>query len=152
MDVRMPVQDGIEATRQIKEDDETADVKVLVLITFDLGECVYAAREVLRESRPGLSNTEIAERLHLSAATAKTHVSRLLMTLAARDRAQLGVVAYGSELARRVRRERDAASQPVLTPGDRLLRAGSQDKFVRSTKAPTRSILQPRIACPAVNE
>lgn len=100
MDVRMPVQDGIEATRQIKEDDETADVKVLILTTFDLGQYVYAAREVLREVARGLSNTEIAERLHMSAATAKTHVSRLLMKLAARDRAQLVVVAYESELAR----------------------------------------------------
>jgi hypothetical protein len=36
----------------------------------------------------------------MSAATAKTHVSRLLMKLAARDRAQLVVVAYESELAR----------------------------------------------------
>jgi CheY-like chemotaxis protein len=53
MDVRMPVQDGIEATRQIKEDDETADVKVLILTTFDLGQYVYAAREVLREVARG---------------------------------------------------------------------------------------------------
>jgi DNA-binding NarL/FixJ family response regulator len=100
MDVHIPVQDGIEATRQIKEDDETADVKVLTLTTFDLGQYVYAAREVLREVARGLSNTEIAERLRRSAATAKTHVSRLLMKLAARDRAQLVVVAYESELAR----------------------------------------------------
>jgi DNA-binding NarL/FixJ family response regulator len=91
---------GVEATRQIKEDDETADVKVLILTTFDLGQYVYATREVLREVARGLSNTEIAERLRRSAATAKTHVSRLLMKLAARDRAQLVVVAYESELAR----------------------------------------------------
>ena len=38
MDVRLPVQDGIEGTRQIKEDDETAGVKVLILTTFDLGQ------------------------------------------------------------------------------------------------------------------
>jgi DNA-binding NarL/FixJ family response regulator len=48
----------------------------------------------------GLSNTEIAERLHVSVATAKTHVSRLLAKLAAHDRAQLVVVAYESGIAR----------------------------------------------------
>jgi DNA-binding NarL/FixJ family response regulator len=165
MDVRMPVQDGIEATRRIKEDEDTADVRVLILTTFDLDEYVYAAlragasgfllkdttpeklldairviasgegllaptvtrrlieaftarpepafaapaaldtltvreREVLCEVARGLSNAEIAERLHMSAATAKTHVSRLLTKLAARDRAQLVVAAYESGLAR----------------------------------------------------
>jgi DNA-binding NarL/FixJ family response regulator len=166
MDVRMPVQDGIEATRQIKQDDGTAEVKVLILTTFDLDEYVYSAlragasgfllkdttpeklldairvvasdeallaptvtrrlieaftarlgepasvapaaldtltdreREVLREVARGLSNTEIAERLHMSPATAKTHVSRLLMKLTARDRAQLVVIAYETGLVR----------------------------------------------------
>jgi DNA-binding NarL/FixJ family response regulator len=166
MDVRMPVQDGIEATQQIKEDDDLAEVKILILTTFDLDEHVYAAlragasgfllkdttpeklldairvvasgeallaptvtrrmieaftarldgpalaapaalqtltdreREVLREVSRGLSNAEIAERLHMSHATAKTHVSRLLTKLAARDRAQLVVVAYESGLTR----------------------------------------------------
>jgi DNA-binding NarL/FixJ family response regulator len=165
MDVRMPGQDGIEATRKIKEDDDTAGVKVLILTTFDLDEYVYAGLragasgfllkdtspeklldairivasgeallaptvtrrlietfaahlepapvashalktltdrecEVLREVARGLSNVEIAEQLHVSAATAKTHVSRLLMKLAARDRAQLVVVAYESGLVR----------------------------------------------------
>ena len=165
MDVRMPVQDGIEATRRIKDGGDTADVRVLILTTFDLDEYVYAAlragasgfllkdttpeklldairvvasgeallaptvtrrlieafasrpeaasvapaalqsltdreREVLREVARGLSNTEIAERLHMSGATAKTHVSRLLTKLAARDRAQLVVIAYESGLAR----------------------------------------------------
>jgi DNA-binding NarL/FixJ family response regulator len=166
MDVRMPVQDGIEATRQIKEGTDTADVKVLILTTFDLDEYVYAAlragasgfllkdtspeklldairvvasgeallaptvtrrlieaftsradepafvapaaldtltvreREVLREVARGLSNTEIAGRLHMSAATAKTHVSRLLTKLAARDRTQLVVIAYETGLVR----------------------------------------------------
>jgi DNA-binding NarL/FixJ family response regulator len=166
MDVRMPVQDGIEATRQIKQDNGTAEVKVLILTTFDLDEYVYSAlragasgfllkdttpeklldairvvasdeallaptvtrrlieaftarlsepafvapaaldaltdreRQVLREVARGLSNTEIAGRLHMSPATAKTHVSRLLMKLTARDRAQLVVVAYETGLAR----------------------------------------------------
>jgi DNA-binding NarL/FixJ family response regulator len=165
MDVRMPGQDGIEATRRIKEDEETAEVKVLILTTFDLDEYVYAALragasgfllkdtsperlldavrtvasgeallaptvtkrliaafassveppiagsdalraltdrelEVLREVARGLSNLEIAEKLHMSPATAKTHVSRLLMKFGARDRAQLVVVAYETGLAR----------------------------------------------------
>lgn len=53
----------------------------------------------LREIARGLSNSEIAERLHISTATTKTHVSRLLMKLAARDRAQLAVMAYETGLA-----------------------------------------------------
>ena len=46
----------------------------------------------------GWSNAEIAERLYLSAATAKTHVGRLLMKLQARDRTQLVVIAYETGL------------------------------------------------------
>ncbi|HUA30842.1 MAG TPA: response regulator transcription factor [Streptosporangiaceae bacterium] len=176
MDVRMPVQDGIEATRQIQQDVGTAGVKVLILTTFDLDEYVYAAlragasgfllkdtspeklldairvvasgeallaptvtrrlieaftarpepasvlpaaletltgreREVLREVARGLSNTEIAERLHMSGATAKTHVGRLLMKLAARDRAQLVVIAYETGLTRAPAAADDSASR-----------------------------------------
>jgi DNA-binding NarL/FixJ family response regulator len=47
----------------------------------------------------GRSNAEIAEELHMSAATAKTHVSRILTKLGARDRAQLVVFAYECGLA-----------------------------------------------------
>ena len=47
----------------------------------------------------GLSNQEIAERLVLSPATARTHVSRAMIKLGARDRAQLVVFAYQSGLA-----------------------------------------------------
>jgi DNA-binding NarL/FixJ family response regulator len=43
MDVRMPVMDGIEATRQITGSAATADVRVLILTTFDLDEYVFAA-------------------------------------------------------------------------------------------------------------
>jgi DNA-binding NarL/FixJ family response regulator len=48
----------------------------------------------------GLSNEEIADRLFVSPATAKTHVSRAMTKLNARDRAQLVVFAYESGLAR----------------------------------------------------
>jgi DNA-binding NarL/FixJ family response regulator len=52
--------------------------------------------EVLAAVARGLSNAEIADELFMSHATAKTHVSRLLTKLDARDRAQLVVVAYES--------------------------------------------------------
>jgi DNA-binding NarL/FixJ family response regulator len=164
MDIRMPVIDGIEATRQITANPEDAGTKVLMLTTFDLDEYVYSAlragasgfllkdtrpeellagirtlaageallapgitrrliaefvqrpdgppapvpielkdltereREVLVEVARGLSNADIATRLNISTATAKTHVSRLLMKLHAHDRAQLVIAAYESHL------------------------------------------------------
>jgi DNA-binding NarL/FixJ family response regulator len=58
-------------------------------------------REVLALVARGLSNAELAELIHVSAATAKTHVSRLLSKLHARDRAQLVVIAYETGLVRR---------------------------------------------------
>ena len=57
-------------------------------------------REVVSLVGEGLSNEEIAERLVMSAATAKTHVSRAMIKLGARDRAQLVVFAYESGLVR----------------------------------------------------
>jgi DNA-binding NarL/FixJ family response regulator len=163
MDIRMPGLDGIEATRRITNDVETANCRILILTTFDLDEYVFAAlragasgfllkdtspeellaairviaagdallspkvtrhlieeftrhpeqkppvpaavevltereQEVLLEVARGLTNTEIAEQLHMSPATAKTHVSRLLSKLNARDRAQLVIIAYESGL------------------------------------------------------
>jgi DNA-binding NarL/FixJ family response regulator len=57
-------------------------------------------REVVALVAEGLSNDEIAERLVVSPATAKTHVSRAMGKLRARDRAQLVVLAYESGLVR----------------------------------------------------
>lgn len=55
-------------------------------------------REVMVLVAQGLSNGEIAEKLVISPTTAKTHVSRVMMKLHARDRAQLVVMAYESGL------------------------------------------------------
>ena len=55
-------------------------------------------REVMCLVAAGLSNDEVATRLFVSPLTAKTHVSRILAKLAARDRAQLVVMAYESGL------------------------------------------------------
>ena len=161
MDVRMPLMDGIEATRRIRD---SSDTKVLILTTFDLDEYVHEALRagasgfLLKDARPeelldairvvhagesllapsvtrrlveefvrrdpptpaaaatleslterelevlrlvarGLSNTEIADRLVVSHATAKTHVSRILTKLGQRDRAQLVMIAYETGLA-----------------------------------------------------
>jgi DNA-binding NarL/FixJ family response regulator len=56
-------------------------------------------REITQLAAAGLSNTEIAQRLFISPATAKTHVNRAMMKTGARDRAQLVVFAYESGLA-----------------------------------------------------
>jgi DNA-binding NarL/FixJ family response regulator len=164
MDVRMPVMDGIEATRQIASDQGPDRARVLILTTFDLDEYVFEAlragasgfalksrpldellyairtvaageallapsvtrrliahfagqartpartlpgladltereREVLTLVAEGLSNAELARTLHVSLPTAKTHVSRILTKLGARDRTQLVILAYQSGLA-----------------------------------------------------
>jgi len=69
----------------------TADVKMFDVLTA-------REHEVLLLVAQGYSNQEIAESLFMSPATAKTHVSRLLTKLDARDRVQLVVLAYESGL------------------------------------------------------
>lgn len=175
MDIRMPEADGLEATRRITADPGLADVRILILTTFELDEYVFEAlragasgfvvkdtepadlvrgvrsivggdallspgvtrrviarfaargpdglpgaappfgakrlevltereREVMALVGEGLSNEEIAGRLFLSPLTAKTHVSRAMVKLGARDRAQLVVFAYESGLIQPGRR------------------------------------------------
>jgi DNA-binding NarL/FixJ family response regulator len=70
----------------------------------ELGELTEREREVLALVAAGLTNDEIAGRLVISPATAKTHVSRILLKLGARDRAQLVVIAYESGLVEAGRR------------------------------------------------
>jgi DNA-binding NarL/FixJ family response regulator len=68
--------------------------------TVELDQLTEREREVMALVAEGLTNDEIAKRLFVSPATAKTHVSRAMVKLHARDRAQLVVIAYESGLAR----------------------------------------------------
>ena len=69
-------------------------------VAVDLDLLTNREREVMTLVAGGLSNDEIAERLFVSTATAKTHVNRAMTKLGARDRAQLVVLAYESGLVR----------------------------------------------------
>ncbi|HWW54785.1 MAG TPA: response regulator transcription factor [Acidimicrobiales bacterium] len=84
-------------TRQLIQEfakrPENARVDPLVLEVLTERE-----RGVLEQVARGLSNIEIAQQLNISPSTAKTHVSRILMKLEVRDRAQLVVLAYETGL------------------------------------------------------
>jgi DNA-binding NarL/FixJ family response regulator len=64
-----------------------------------VAELTAREREVLGLIATGLTNAEIGKALHLSPLTAKTHVSRILMKLGARDRVQLVIIAYQTGIA-----------------------------------------------------
>jgi DNA-binding NarL/FixJ family response regulator len=68
--------------------------------TTELEVLTEREREIVALVGEGLSNDEIAARLVVSPATAKTHVSRAMIKLGVRDRAQLVVVAYQTGLVR----------------------------------------------------
>ena len=169
MDIRMPVMDGIEATRLVTSEGAPSP-KVVVLTTFDADRYVYDAlaagasgfllkdlpsddlgaavrtvargdallapaltrrliesyvarpragtgagdpfaaltdreKEVLVEVCRGSSNAEIGERMFLSEATVKTHMTRILGKLGLRDRVQAVVLAYESGLVQPGQRE-----------------------------------------------
>jgi DNA-binding NarL/FixJ family response regulator len=65
-----------------------------------LGLVTEREREVMALVASGLGNDEIAQRLYMSPATVRTHVSRAMSKLGARDRAQLVVMAYETGLVR----------------------------------------------------
>jgi DNA-binding NarL/FixJ family response regulator len=65
-----------------------------------LEELTDREREVMALAAEGLSNDQIAERLVVSVATAKTHISRAMIKLGVRDRAGLVVLAYETGLVR----------------------------------------------------
>jgi DNA-binding NarL/FixJ family response regulator len=66
--------------------------------SYHIDQLTDREREVLTLVGGGLSNDQIAAKLYVSPLTAKTHVSRIMTKLAARDRAQLVVVAYETGL------------------------------------------------------
>lgn len=84
--------------RLIGEFAARRDVAVVAPRQLDL--LTDREREVVALAAQGLSNAEIAEELYISPATAKTHVSRAMMKLHARDRAQLVVIAYQTGLVK----------------------------------------------------
>jgi DNA-binding NarL/FixJ family response regulator len=83
-------------TRRLIE--EFARRPILAALPDSLDELTSREQDVLRLLGRGLSNPEIAAKLHVGDATVKTHVSRILQKLALRDRAQAVVAAYESGL------------------------------------------------------
>ena len=108
MDIRMPVLDGIEATRRIVA--AQPGCRVLILTTFGLDARRARAQELLarltdREREvavaigQGKSNAEIGGELYMSVATVKAHVSRLLAKLELNNRVQIALLAHDAGLA-----------------------------------------------------
>src|SRR5215207_5595610 len=97
MDIRMPILDGIEATRLISSDADLAQVRVLILTTFDLDEYVYAA---LRAGASGfLLKDAPPERVFESVVgqqrPSPPEIARLLGALTDREREVLALVGRG---------------------------------------------------------
>jgi DNA-binding NarL/FixJ family response regulator len=90
MDIRMPVLDGLEATRLICADPALADTRVLVLTTFDLDEYIYAALRagasgfMLKDAGPGELLQAIRTVAAGEALLAPSVTSRLIAEFAAR--------------------------------------------------------------------
>ena len=79
----------------------TEQARAPVRSKAELDELTDRERDVLLLVAHGLSNAELAEQLHVSLPTAKTHVSRILTKLGARDRTQLVIIAYETGLITR---------------------------------------------------
>jgi DNA-binding NarL/FixJ family response regulator len=87
-------------TRRVIGEFATAGGRGRPATSQELDQLTDREREVMVLVAEGLSNDEIATRLVISPATAKTHVSRTMVKLGARDRAQLVVYAYEAGLIR----------------------------------------------------
>src|SRR5918996_868485 len=96
----------------------------------ELEELTAREREVVALVASGLSNEQIAEQLVVTRATAKTHVSRALSKLHARDRAQLVVLAYEAGLVRAGRPE------PAASPTARFGRYDARGRVRRAALRP----------------